>query len=144
MPKSSTFSEDILNLIFRATAIANIADNASSSPLTSLYLSLHTADPGIGGSQTTNEATYGGYARLAVSRSGTGWDAAASQQVVNAALAQFAECTSGSNTITHVAIGTAASGAGKVLYAGALSASRAISSGIQPQFADSALTVQET
>jgi hypothetical protein len=145
MPKSSTFSEDILNLVFRGTPIANIADNASSSPLTNLYLSLHTADPGIGGLQTTNEATYGGYARLAVARSAVGWDDATGvQQTVNAALAQFAECTSGSNTITHVAIGTASSGAGKVLYAGALSSSRAISAGIQPQFADSALTVQET
>ena len=44
MPKSSTFDNDLLKLIFNATAIANIADNAGSSPLTNLYLSLHTAD----------------------------------------------------------------------------------------------------
>lgn len=143
MPKSTTFCNSIINLIFRGTAIADLAENDTSAPATNLYLSLHTADPGVGGAQTTNEASYTGYARLAVDRTGTGWDAAALGATVNAALAQFAECTAGSATVTHVAIGTASSGAGLVLYAGALSASRAISAGIQPQFADSALTVTE-
>lgn len=143
MPKSTTFSNNLIDLIFRATAIANIADNAGASPLTDLYLSLHTADPGVGGSQLTNEATYGAYARLAIARSGVGWDAAVGGATANAALAQFLECTSGANTITHVAVGTASSGAGKVLYAGALSASRSISTGIQPQFAAGALTCTE-
>lgn len=143
MPKSTTTSNSIIDLIFRATTFADIAENDTTSPATNLYLSLHTADPGVGGSQLTNEASYTGYARLAVARSGAGWDAAAGGATVNAALAQFAECTAGSATVTHCAIGTASSGAGLVLYAGALAASRAISAGIQPQFADSALTVTE-
>ena len=143
MPKSTTFCNDLIDLIFRATTINELAENDTTSPATNLYLSLHTADPGVGGSQLTNEATYGAYARLAVARSGAGWDAASGGATVNAALAQFAECVSGSNVITHVAIGTASSGAGKVLYAGALASSRTISAGIQPQFADSALTVTE-
>lgn len=46
MSKGNTFELDFLKLVFNATAIANIADNAASSPLTSLYLALHTADPG--------------------------------------------------------------------------------------------------
>ena len=54
--------------------------------------------------------------------------------MTNAALVQFPQCTGSSETATHFAIGTASSGAGKVLYKGALSASLAISSGIQPQF----------
>ena len=66
--KGSTFDNDLLKLIFNATPIATIADNAASTPLTSLYLSLHTADPGAGGSQTTSEAAYGGYARQPVAR----------------------------------------------------------------------------
>lgn len=143
MPKSTTTSNSIIDLIFRATTFADIAENDTTSPATNLYLSLHTADPGVGGSQLTNEASYTGYARLAVARSGAGWDAASGGATVNAALAQFAECTAGSATVTHVAIGTGSSGAGLVLYAGALAASRAISAGIQPQFADSALTVTE-
>lgn len=143
MPKITSFCNSILDLIFRGTAITDLAENDTSSPATNLYLSLHTADPGVGGSQLTNEASYTGYARLAVNRTGTGWDAASGGATVNAALAQFAECTAGSATVTYVAIGTASSGAGLVLYSGALAASRSISAGIQPQFADSALTVTE-
>lgn len=142
MSKGNTFENDLAKLIFQATAIANIADNASSSPLTSLYVSLHTGDPGESGDQTTNEATYGSYARVAVARSGSGWTVT-NNQAENADLIQFPQCTSGSNTITHVGVGTASSGAGKLLYKGALSASLAVSSGIQPQFAAGALTVSE-
>ena len=53
MSKGDTFESDLLKLIFNATAIANIADNAASSPLTNLFVPLHTADPGEAGSQTT-------------------------------------------------------------------------------------------
>ena len=144
MAKSTLTCNSVLALIFNATAWANVADNASSSPFTNLYLSLHTADPGVGNNQTTNEANYTGYARLAVARTTGGWAVPASAATSNAALAQFAICSAGTNTITHVAIGTASSGAGTVLYAGALTASRAISAGIQPQFAASALTVTES
>lgn len=143
MPKSTTFCNDLLDLILKATAIANIADNASSSPLTNLYLSLHTADPGIGGAQTTNETAYTNYARVAVSRSGTGWTVS-SGVGENAALIQFAQCGVTGATITHIAIGTASSGSGKVLYAGALNSSLAVANLIQPQIAAGDLTVTET
>lgn len=73
MSKGNTFENDLVKLIFQATAIANIADNAASSPLTNLYVSLHTADPGETGDQTTNETAYTGYARVAVARSGSGF-----------------------------------------------------------------------
>lgn len=143
MPKSTTFCNSFLNLILRGTTIADLAENDTTAPAASVYLSLHTADPGVGGAQTTNEATYTGYARLAVDRTGTGWDAAAGGASVNSALAQFAECTALSDTVTYVAVGRDAAGAGLVLWAGALSAARSISAGIQPQFADSALTITE-
>ncbi len=143
MPKSTTTSNNIIGLLFNATAIANIADNASASPLANLYLSLHTADPGVGGSQLTNETAYTNYVRIAVARTVGGWTAPSGGATSNAALAQFAQCGVTGATITHVAIGTASSGAGTVLYAGALSASRSVSAGIQPQFAIAALTVTE-
>jgi hypothetical protein len=142
MSKGNTFENDWLLLIFNATAIANIADNAGSSPLTNLYVALHTADPGEGGSQTTSECAYTSYARVAVARSGSGWTVSGNT-ASNAALIQFPECTGGSETITYVSIGTATSGTGKVLYSGALTASRSVSSGIQPQFAIGALQVTE-
>lgn len=142
MSKGNTFENDLMALIFNATAIANIADNAASSPLTNLFVSLHTADPGEGGNQTTNEATYGSYARVAVARSGSGWTVT-NNTAVNAALVQFPQATSGTNTITHVGVGTALSSTGKLLYKGALSSSLAVSSGIQPQFSAGQLSVSE-
>lgn len=143
MPKSTTFSNDLAALIFNATAIANIADNAASSPLTSLYLSLHTASPGIGGSQLTNETAYTNYVRVAVTRNSSGWTVSGGAATLNA-LTQFAQCGVTGATVTHVAIGTASSGSGKVLYAGSLTASRSISDGIQPQFAVSSLVATES
>ena len=142
MSKGNTFENDVVKLIFNATAIANIADNASSSPLTSLYLALHTADPGEAGDQTTSEATYTSYARVAVTRNSGGWTVSGNS-ATNTALVQFPQCTGGTNTITHVSIGTASSGTGKILYSGALNSSLSVSNLIQPQFAASALTVTE-
>ena len=143
MPKSTTTCNNLLKLLFNATAWANIADNAAASPLTNLYLSLHTADPGVGNAQTTNEIAYTNYARIPIARTSGGWTVS-TNSVTNAALAQFAQCGVTGGTATHVAIGTDASGAGNVLYAGALNSSLAISNGIQPQFAGSALTATET
>lgn len=144
MPKSTTLCNDLLGLVFNAAAIANLADNASSSSVTNLYVSLHTANPGVGGDQTTNEAAYTNYARVAVARTTGGWAAPSSGATSNAALIQFPQCGASGATVTHVAIGTAASGSGKVLYAGALNDSLAIANLIQPQFAIGALDVTET
>jgi hypothetical protein len=144
MPKSTSACNSILALIFNATTWADIAENDTSAPATNLYLSLHTADPGVGGAQTTNETAYTNYARIAVARTTGGWDVPVGGATANAALAQFAQCGASGATLTHVAIGTASSGAGLVLYAGALSSSLAVANGIQPQFAAGALDVTES
>jgi hypothetical protein len=136
MSKGNTFENDLLLLVFNNTAAALIGDASGLQPSAtagSLYVSLHTGDPGEAGDQETNECAYTSYARVAVARSGAGWTVSGNA-VTNAALVQFPQCTGSSETATHFAIGTASSGAGKVLYKGALSASLAISSGIQPQF----------
>lgn len=145
MSKSNAFETSMLGLIFNNTDIAGIGDAGgvqNSATAGSLYISLHTSDPGEAGNQTTNESAYTSYARVAVARSAGGWTISGNS-ASNTALAQFPECTGGSETITHVGIGTDSSGAGTLLYSGALSASRSVSSGIQPQFAASALTVTE-
>lgn len=134
--KSDTFENDILKLIFNATAIANIADNAVTSPLTNLYVSLHTADPTDAGLQTASEATYTSYARVAVARTVGGWTVATATGVTTAkpvAAITFPAATGGSSAITHFAIGTAASGGGKVLYAGTVSPTITVTQGITPQ-----------
>lgn len=132
MSKGDTFENDILRLIFNGTAIANLADNAATSPLTNLWVSLHTADPGEAGSQTTNEVAYTSYARVSVARSTGGWTVTGNS-VSPVANIDFPACTGGSATATHAAIGTASSGAGKILYKGALSASLSISTGTIPR-----------
>lgn len=131
MSKGNTFENDWLLLVFNATAIANIADNAASSPLTSLYVSLHTGDPGEAGSQTTSECAYTSYARVAVARSGSGWTVSGNS-VSPAAEIEFPEATGGSETATYFAVGTASSGVGKVLYKGSISPSIAIVAGVTP------------
>lgn len=138
----NTFQSDLLKLIFQATAIANIADNAASSPLTNLFISLHTADPLNSGNQTSNEATYTSYARVAVARTSGGWTISGSSptQVTNAAVINFPACTGSSSTVTFFGVGTVAStGTGKILYSGALTSSLAVSNGITPSFNAGAL-----
>jgi len=142
MSKGNTFENDLLKLMFNATAIANIADNAASSPLTNLYVSLHTGDPGEAGDQTTNECDYEAYARVAVARTAGGWSVAANE-AANVAAITFPKCTNGANTVTHFAIGTNATLSGKLLYSGALTSSLAVSLNVQPEFAAGALTVTE-
>jgi hypothetical protein len=139
--KSDTFENDWLKLIFQATAIANIADNAASSPLTNLYIALHTADPADAGVQNTSEATYTGYARVAVARTAGGWTVTGSS-VSPAAAISFGACTAGTNTITHWSVGVASSGATKILYAGAVTPSISVSAGVTPQLT-TASTVTE-
>jgi hypothetical protein len=136
MSKSNAWETALLQLVFNNDNAANIGDATGlrgSSTAGSLYVSLHTGDPGEAGNQTTNECAYTSYARVAVARSGSGWTISGNA-VTNAALIQFPQCTGGSETATHFGIGTASSSTGVLLYKGALSASLAISSGIQPQF----------
>jgi hypothetical protein len=145
MSKGNTFENDLLLLIFNNTNAADIGDATGlrgSSTAGSLYVSLHTADPGEGGNQTTNETSYTSYARVAVARSGAGWTVTGNA-VANAALVQFPQCTGGTATLTHFAVGVASSSTGKILYKGALSSSLAVSSGIQPQFAAGDLDITE-
>jgi hypothetical protein len=72
----NAFLSEILEHILNNEDIPLIGDASGllqSAADGNLYLNLHTADPGAGGDQTTNEATYTGYARLAAVRDGTVW-----------------------------------------------------------------------
>ena len=132
MSKSDTFENDFLKLIFNAVAIANLADNAATSPLTNLQVALHTADPGEAGVQTTNECAYTGYARVAVARTSGGWTVTGSS-VSPAAEIAFPTATGGTETATHFSVGTDAAGAGKILYRGTVTPNIAISTGETPR-----------
>lgn len=137
---ADTTENKVLLLLFNATAWANMADNAASSPYTNLYVSLHTSSPGEAGSQTTNEIAYTDYARVAVARTNVGWTVTANV-VENAAAITFPTGSGGSGTASHFGIGTAASGAGVLLFHGALSAGLVCGSGVTPNFPAGSLTI---
>lgn len=133
MSKSNATETAILSYIFEGT-------NPSWHSATQLDIHLHTADPGEAGASTASEATYGGYAVVTVARSGSAWTVTG-DTATNDSLIQFPQCTSGSNTITHVSITPNASTV--ILYKGALSSSLSVSTGIQPQFAAGDLDITE-
>jgi len=145
MSKSNAFENALLLLIFNNTNAANIGDATGlrgSSTAGSLYVSLHTADPGEAGNQTTSEANYTGYARVAVARSGAGWTVAANA-VTNAAAVTFGIDTVGTNTVTYFGVGTDAAGAGTLLYSGLLTAQLIVNPGVTPAFNIGDLTITE-
>jgi len=143
MSKSNTFENDWLKLIFNATAMANIADNAASSPLTSLYISLHTADPGEGGTQNTSEISYTGYARVAVARTTGGWTVTANS-VSPVANIDFGQMTAGAGgTATFFAVGTLSSGAGIILYSGAITPNISVVNGVIPRLTTATAITEE-
>lgn len=147
MSKSNTTESDLLLLIFNNTGAALIGDATGlrgSTVAGSFYIALHTADPGEAGDQTTTEATYTGYARVAVARSSAGWtiSGTAPTQAANAAAVTFPACTAGSSTCTFFSVGVVASAASKILYSGAIT-SLSVTAGITPTAAIGALVCTE-
>lgn len=144
---TTLFANDLLKLLFNATAIANVADNAASSPITNVYASLHTADPtttagsGTVNTQNASEAAYTSYARVAVARTSGGWTVS-TNTVVPVATISFPAATGGSETETYAGLGTASSGTGHLWFAGSISPTIAVSNGVTPQLTTaSTLTV---
>lgn len=128
MSKTNTLENELLLHIFNNANIALIGDATGLRGSTTagvLYVSLHTADPGEAGDQTTSEASYTGYARVSVTRDSSGWTVSGNS-VTNTAHIEFGQCTSGSATVTHFGIGTASTGTGKLLYKGALGTSLSV------------------
>lgn len=143
MSATNAFETALLQHIFQNAALANVGDASGLQPAAtagSLYVSLHTGDPGETGDQTTSEADYTSYARVAVARSAAGWTVSGAN-VSNAAEVAFPAATGGANTITHFGIGSASSGAGNLFFKGPLDSSLAVSSGITPKFAAGNLDV---
>lgn len=135
MSKSNTHENDYLKLIFNNVTMTLIGDAAgilASASAGSLYFSLHTADPGEAGDQTTNEAAYTSYARVAVART-TGGFTVSTNTAALVANVSFPAGTGGSGTATHWGIGASSSGAGKLLYKGAISPTIVCGNGVTPQ-----------
>lgn len=106
MSKSNSLENDLLKHIFNNDAIALVGDATGlrgSTTAGSLYVSLHTADPGEAGDQTTSETAYTNYARIAVARTSGGWTVSGNA-VSNTALVQFAQCGVTGATLTHFGV----------------------------------------
>jgi hypothetical protein len=133
--KANSWETLVLQLLFENANSANIGDATGlrgSSTAGSLYFSLHTTPgPDETGDQTTNEVTYTSYARVAVARSSSGWTVTGNAVAVDANVV-FPAGTGGSGTATHWGLGTAASGAGILLYKGSISPSIVCGSGVTP------------
>lgn len=136
MTKSNTFENELLLLLFNNTDIANIGDAAglqNSAGAGSLYLVLHTGDPGETGTATTSEIAYTGYARQAVARSGAGFTVSGAS-VTLAANVDFPEMTGGAGgTVTYFSVVKEVSGASVILYSGAVSPSIVVANGVTPR-----------
>lgn len=125
MSKSNATETALLSYIFTAV-------NPSWHAATDLDLHLHTADPGEAGNSTTSEATYGGYTLVTVDRGVADWTVTG-DTVTNDNLIQFPQCSSGSNSITHLSV--TPQGSTVILYVATLTSALAVSSGITPQIA---------
>lgn len=139
MSKSNTAENHWLLYVFNATVIASLATS-----LTKTWIALHTADPGEGGTQSTNETGYTGYTRVSVNRTGAGW-VVTGASVSPAANIDFPACTAtagGLGTITHASIGTASAGAVKIEYSGTVTPNITMAVGVVPRLKTTS-TIQE-
>jgi hypothetical protein len=143
MSKSDVFENDLLKLIFNATPIAGLADNAASAPVATLYLALHTADPGEAGNQSTSEISYTGYARAGIART-AGAFTVTNNSVSPVANTSWPASTGGTGgTATHWSIGTLATGTGKILYSGPLTPNITVVSGVQPVYSNASTVTED-
>ena len=143
MSASNDFENSILLLLFNNTDFADIGDASGlqgSSTAGSLYISLHTSDPGEAGDQESNECAYTSYARVAVARTGAAFTVSGNS-VSPASDITFPQCSGGSETVTHFGVGTDSTGAGTLLFSGTVSSNITVSSGVTPKLTtDTAIT----
>lgn len=139
MSKSNAFENSNLLLFFNGTAIADLAEDDTTSPVTTLTVSLHTADPGEAGDMTTNEASYVDYARVTVARTAGGWTVTGSVCSPTVDI-DFPKAIGGTETLTHFGIGTGVSD--NLMYSGTLTPNVAVVTGVIPRI-DTTSTITE-
>ena len=135
MSKADTWENGVLLMLFNNTPFTLVGDAGgllASAVAGNLYVSLHDADPGEAGDQSTDEVDYTNYVRKAVARSGAGW--VVTDNAVNPAdPITFATGGSGTSpTATYFGIGSSSVGAGKLLYSGAITPGIICGEGITP------------
>lgn len=134
MAIGGTTETAIMSLIYNATAWANYADNAATTPQTNIDNALHTADPGDAGTMSTSEITYTSYARVSVARTTGGWTVSGTSptQVVPVASIGFPAGTGGAGTASFWSTGKTGGGAAAILWSGTVTPNIVTGSGVTP------------
>jgi hypothetical protein len=134
---TDVFEKAVLNYLFRDTALGLHATN--------MYIALFTTAPTD--STTGTEVTGGSYARVAVARTGAGWNAAAGTLALtdNTAAITFPTATADWGTIAAFGITKSLAGAlsTDLIYWGTLTVSKAILNGDIAQFLAGAIDITQ-
>lgn len=139
MSISDTTESAILALIFNATAWANYADNAATTPQTNIGVALHTADPTDTGTAASSEITYTSYTRVNVLRTSGGWTISGTSptQAAPVAAIAFPAGTAGSGTATFFSTSKSnaapPTGTQAILFSGTVTPNIVTGSGVTPQ-----------
>ncbi len=151
--KSNVWETDLLLLVFQNTVAGNVISAlgtgtaiAASSVDGFIYVQLHKAAVSDT-TATQNLATppvYGAYSRQAIDRDSAagGWNVSGNVADNNGAIS-FGENAGASEDVIHVTLGNHLTvGSSYILYYG--DATLTVSTGVNPQYADTALTITET
>jgi hypothetical protein len=133
--KGAALEQDVLRAVFQGAPLPDYGAQ--------LYVSLHTAMPGRMADQTDFEVSTGGYRRIAVGRSASGWSIDDDGRAMNGVEIRFPTCTEGSARATHFAIGTRASGAGRILHRGSLRSAIDIGLNVRVEIPVGGLVIEE-
>ncbi len=138
MPASTYMGNAMLNLFLRGVAV---------TPPTGVFISLHTADPGLTGVNEVTTAAWPSYARQRAAGAGavgTGFNAASAKATTNALLLDFGAMNGAAQvTITHFAVWDAVT-VGNCLLVGALDASKTYNPSDEAVIHTAGITVQVT
>ncbi len=139
MPFSNAYGNALLQNLMNGVSIP------AAFTGTNLYLSLHTADPGIAGTQNTSEISYTGYARLPIVRNTTGQWTVSVKVGSNAIAALFGAMTAGAGgTVTHMGVGELLTGAGALVTSGAVTPNIVVTTGVAANFPIGAVVLTVT
>lgn len=109
----------------------HILGNAAYTAPATVYISLHTGDPGETGASEV--ASSNNYSRASFTNNATNWPAASGGAKANGVAVTMPTPSGSWGTVTHFGIWDAAT-TGNFLFGGALAVSKAINSGDTVQF----------
>lgn len=142
MPKGTNVCNNFLALLYNGTTWANVAINATASPITDIYMALANVTGAPGDTMSTSETAYTNYVRQTIVRSTLGFTAPSGAATSNAAAVNYPQCGVTGDTIVAAKLGKAA-GASDVFHYGDLNSPVAVSNNIRLTFDIGDITITE-